>query len=159
MPISLLRNNLQLQFQSVVPLCILNIYFTVKYYMTEVVSTLFPKRLQDQENITMGNETQVNQEEGSGTGWRRTGYRYRNSSTTKESSFKSNIPKLNVPSSHKVAHMTPQNMMIIFKPSSNTSNENTLQASTLSINPRRESARFGDSNQTHKKQQLIICLV
>ena len=94
MPISLLRNNLQLQFQSVVSLFILDIYFTVRYYRTEVVSTLFPKRLQDPENITMGNETQVNQEEGSGTGWRRTGYCYRNSTTTKKSVFKSNIPKL-----------------------------------------------------------------
>ena len=59
MPISILRNNLQLQFQSVVSLFILDIYFTVRYYRTEVVSTLPPKRLQYPENITMGNETQV----------------------------------------------------------------------------------------------------
>ena len=42
----------------------------------------------------MGNETQMKQEGGTGTGWSWTGYQYGNSNTMKKPSFKRNIANL-----------------------------------------------------------------
>ena len=50
MPISLFWYNIQLQCQSIVSLCILDIFFAVRYYRTVVISMLLWKRLQYQEH-------------------------------------------------------------------------------------------------------------
>ena len=60
----------------------------------------------------MGNENQVKQEGGAGMGQTQTGYIYGKSNTRKKPSLKETSLSSNFLSSHKGAHLTPQNMMI-----------------------------------------------
>ena len=89
---SLFQNNIQLQFQSFIPTCILSIHLQLLTTGRKLYQN-YQKKVTKIKNITMGNKTQVNREGGTSTGQIQTGYQYGNSNTTKKPSSKSNITK------------------------------------------------------------------
>ena len=90
---SLFCNNIQLQFQLAVPLCISTRYLQLDITGRQLSQHYYEKFIKIK-NIAMGKETQVKQEGGTGTCRILTRYCYGNSNTANKPSFKSNITKI-----------------------------------------------------------------
>ena len=152
---SLFCNNIPLQFQLAVPLCISTRYLQLDITGRQLSQHYYEKFIKIK-NIAMGKETQVKQEGGTGTCRILTRYCYGNSNTANKPSFKKQHHQDWRCRLLKRAPIWHRNIWGFDR------NPNQLHTMIIlcgllpcAINPRSKSTVFGALDQTHKRKQSI----